>query len=401
MVRTTQTLLIAAATAVSADASAFGRLVTDDGRRAALASASVVVARSAAGDTWLLAGTVETSAPAVRWILALPAGGTLAVDAKPALTALDHFTAPRLERFEPRDPCGPQGPSGKPVVDRAWRATPAGDHTSWPMRTAAAGVRLIPVDADLESTGAARAPLERLTRRGHTLRAVRAILGKGRRHTLAPLSIRVPPGTPLPLDLAAADAPAGRLLELELWILDGAAQVALAGPFESATLPTDVALPEVAHDAPHDLRADLRRASIRAASGPIAILEYAAPADSCDPCTRPPLSKDALASLGWTGASPFISRLHVSIGATHLRHPTALSATKNRRIVQARWFFRRPWREPVTCDRAARHARGLRVQQLAEARTWATLTGLGAAQILEAGERAGYLFKAAARAAPR
>jgi len=334
------------------DAIAFGP-ISADGAHVSVASLRVAVATGEAHDVWTVEADVLARAPEVLWQLQLPKSATVEAADGDAFTALAEFTSPRLERFDAIDPCAPSGSAGngRPVTDRRWRGTPAGER-----------VEAVPGDA------------RQLAKWAVAGGAWRAKLGKGRRHRLAPLRITVPAGTPLPLHTIAKHTAPGALLQVELWLLHAKSVVEIAGLTQD-TLPTEVELPLAALDDARTLLADIRQTRLRRAGPSYALLEYAAPGDRCDPCTIPPPEADAWRALGWTAAAPFITRWHAKIGRDQLKRPVRLHATKNQRITQTRWFFRPLWTGPAPCKAKARHEASLRSHEMATARTWATLTG--------------------------
>jgi hypothetical protein len=405
MTRTTALVTLLAVTWVAPVDAA--RVVAPASKKAKLKYVSIVTATDGKQSTLTMGLTVDSRAPGWAVLLPLPKGWTARVvgkEADIALQRIDHFSSPRLEEMTPHDPCiDPNPPKGMPVTNRAWRRTPAGDKVSWPKpsrRTRAAATLEVVNLSDLREAITQRklafdvAVVGQLTRiAGHSGRVALVSPSKRspRRTThLQQVQLSGPGSATLPLNTLALDAPVGRLLDADLWFLTGDAQPGV-GIEDPTPLPTEVPFPEVAFEDPVDLRSAVR--ARRFTNGMVTgglLLEHASPVNDCDPCVTEHLTDATLSAFGASGK--FITRYRASVGRRTTK-PLKVSLTRNRRIVQTRWIFRRPWRKPIKCEFAWRYMNIIKGQQLAQIRQMSTLTGIGVRELQQLSAARGYSLR--------
>jgi hypothetical protein len=152
--------------------------------------------------------------------------------------------------------------------------------------------------------------------------------------------------------------------------------------YRTIKMPTGVNIPEYVADkfgAFYDATFDRQVAK---ADGAAVFQEYAWPiaanAGLCDPCSSPPLRAEELAELGAdTGATLFVTRLHVRYDRAHFPDDLQFQETPDTERYQARYVIQVAMKREdlATCAAGRSYLRSLKPRWRAEGATLADLTG--------------------------
>jgi hypothetical protein len=349
------------------------------GGGATLSAVEVALAQGPDGVTVTLSVQVDGKGGPVALLIpasALTPGSAAVLPDFKALDALLAATDPRLEVFAAREPCAhmdalyeldpelvPVGWAPRAAPGGAWTVAPVTE--AWEAFEAAHRVK---VDA---KTRAALAP-HRGT--GGDVLALVGRLPPGRGQWLGPVTWRQPSAPrALPVGLAAEQLTPGRLLAVRLFTAHPSQQWSAVGE-PAVDLPSGIHLPEVALEAPEDLaRTAARHVVHRTGRG--AVLRTFAGLGPEVPGAPP---------------SALVARFELQLGPRDAARQLQLQTEVFKAPRQARWMFRRVWREPLSCPFAGRYRRIVEIQQQAEVSAYIALTGRPRQEILRQSVERGY-----------
>jgi hypothetical protein len=327
---------------------------------------------------------------------------------------IDAFTAPRLVEYHDDDPCHPPMPvasmAGGPMVRR--NATV--DGVRYQGVTVEATYDVAEYDVSILSAQESDGLVNWLTDNGYRIPAgAEAVLGSYIRQNmrffvakvnldrmqlignkyLRPLQVRYKTAKfMLPLRLGTVNASGPQ--DLIVYALTKNGRVETSN-YRNVKLPSGMDIPlYVKSDFGAFYKAMFDRAVERESMRAV-FVEYAWDMAWCDPCAAQPLSNKELVELGarWiggdddsafsmrSGASVFVTRLHVRYDAAHFPEDLALLETRDRENFQGRYVLRHPWQGNPTCTAAVAYREALPARFRRDAETLATLTGWSAQEI--------------------
>lgn len=324
----------------------------------------LVVARDGDRTTITARFRVRTEGRAASLIIPVPEGSTARVVDGAAIDALRARTAPAFVEYAPVDPCS-QAKDG--ARGAAW-AFPA------PAPALPAKIEAEVVDslADLPVTKAQRRALERRTKR-FVLVQIAATRGVRDRWT-APVQWSFDGDATLALHLAAASTSPGAEHLVTLFTL---APDAIVQPVEPITdLASGVPIAEVALELPTDTVDAIARHTLRRKRDEGWVRLFGAPID---------LDTSAL---GGSTASSVVGRF-AAVASSSAERELALASRVVTVPFRTEWWIRRKWRAPIACE-APRFENHVRIQQTAELRAYAAMTGRPIAALLARSRAGGY-----------
>lgn len=370
--------------------------VASDGK-ASLRDLHLVIAESGAAVQHTLSARVDLRGTRITLLVpvqGLVPGPAPAEAEAAALDALLTLTSPRLEVFTPKDPCLD--------IDDLYALTPT-VHPSEAPEPTAPGLSKVQVltRADALDLGAwAKRQGLKLSAEGASKLSAQVKQGAsiltfsfvpkraGRGLRLPPLTWQAPLHA-LDLDLASAFVTPGQALPIQL-VLAHAQQI-LQPKGAIFDMGTSLSLPEVAFEDPRDLtQAAISHGLRRKGRDSVMRLHVE------QGLQVPPTARTALG----LPPTPTVTRFALELGRGRARPPLELETRPFHYTFFTRWWFRRVWRQPLSCPQAPRYQNIVRLQQRAELMSLTALTGRPLADLQAWSVKRGYAQDAQGRLHP-
>lgn len=367
------------------------------GTQATLRQLDLVIADSGTTAKYTLSAHVDLRGKNVAVfvpVMGLRPASPKVADSGQALDVLLELTSPRLEEYQPKDPCKNIEDlyEGDPKITKTAQPRPVspGRSTLTVLDPIAAlkiadwakdhGLKLSPESAEA-LTKQARQGAYILVQNFSQARA-----GRGLR--LPALSWNAPLQS-MDAALGAAQVTLGQPLRVRLIL--GHTQSALQPEATIVDIGTSVSLPEVAFENPQDLaQAAVNHALRRKPSGTWIRLHVQANVE---------LDAALQSQLGLPD-HPIITRFALRVGRKAKPINLTLRPERFTFTFYSRWWFRRVWRKPITCDNSLRYLKIVAVQQRAELMALTALTGRPLVDLNEWSHSRGYALKPDGRLKP-
>ncbi len=304
------------------------------------------------------------------------------------LDALFELTSPRLEEYQPKDPCLD--------IQDLYEGNPRITKTAFPRTVSKGRSKITVLDPIAGQKIATWAKAQ-----GLKLDAASARILQGQAHQGAYIlvhsftasrsgrGLRLPaihwtaPRQSMDAALGAAQTTLGQTMKVRLIL--GHSDAALAPHGRIVDMGTSVSLPEVAFEEPKDLaQAAVNHSLRRAKPGTWIRLHVENNVD---------LPEDQRAQLGLP-QYPLLTRYALRVGRASKPIELTLNPERFTFTFFSRWWFRRVWRKPLECGNATRYLNIVAMQQRAELMALTALTGRPLVDLNEWTHRRGYALKA-------
>lgn len=364
--------------AIATNAFAIGHVVGKG--RSGIDRSEAVLAKTGGQTTATVRVRMTTDGKKAALLFPAPAkaDGVRVLDDVSSLASLRSRTAPRFVVTEAPDPCDEKAKSSQRSI--AWPE---------PAKPLAATYEIAHVPKNGVRALLAKHGLDvdaKVLRRIESQAVVVVIVTpkkRGRDRWTPGFQWRSKADTPLQLALGAAAVPAGREHRVTLYTIDD--KKILAPPLV-VNMPGPVAIAEVAIESPYDTASAIARHTIRRAK-PGAWMQV-----------HVEESKEGIEALGGPPGRHVLAR-HTTVAS---EKSASLGTPVPKTFVTAfspGWQIRRKWRKKTSCS-APKLAGNVRIEQTAELRAYAALTGRQVADILERSTERGYTQRSDGTLAP-